>query len=1027
MKNHVTNRIMLLLALLFCFGSMAMAQNITITGRVVDQTDTPVMMANVAEVGTTNGTVTDMDGNYTISVPVGATLEFSFIGYASEKRKVEAGMTTLDIVLREDTQMLDAVVVTALGIKRQEKALSYNAQSVKSDELTRVKDANLINSLSGKIAGVTIQTSSSGVGGAAKVVMRGTKSIEGNNNALYVIDGIPMYNTVSEQGSGRYTSRGSTEGIADLNPDDIESMTVLTGASAAALYGSSAANGAILITTKKGKEGRLEATFTSSAEFAKAFVMPEFQNTYGSRPNDAVSWGEKQASTGYEPTDFFKTSATYTNSITLSIGNEKNQTYASLAATNANGLIPNNRYDRYNITVRNSSTALKDRLRMDIGAQYIIQRDQNMVNQGEYMNPLVGAYLYPRGLDWSDARYFEQWDEERGILTASPFPEGDYTMQNPYWVAYRNLRTSERKRFIVSLGLSFLIKEWSASEKWDIGVRYRVDRTSQEYKDKRYVGTVATLMDGGTKNGYFGLSSGYDMQNYVDVLTNLNKNIGEDWGLAVNVGASLTDQRNDMLFNQGPLRDDGLPNVFNVQNIEQGAQKAQFYQDGWREQTQSIFGSMEVSWKRLLYLTVTGRNDWASQLAGSKHKSFFYPSVGLSGILTDMLPESWRDKMYSSLSFAKVRVAYAQVASPFQRGLTVQMNTFSQTDKKWVKEGFYPLKDLQPERTNSFEVGLSTKWLRNILSLDVTYYRTNTKNQTIRAAMSASSGYNYTYVQTGNVQNSGVELGLGATVDVGKNFTWDTYFTYGYNKNEIKELVKNVRNPQNPDEPLFNKDELLKESFGNAQIILRPGGTLGDIYAKTDFVRDEHGNIDVSQDLKPRNEYLKLGSLLPDATMGWRNDFRYKQFSFGFMLSARLGGIVVSGTQAALDYSGVSKATADARDNGGVTVAEGIVIPAQKYYQLQGRPKDYLTQYYTYSATNVRLREAYISYNIPRKWLGNVLDLSISITGKNLWMLYNKAPFDPEAVSSTGNYAQGIDYFMMPSLRSFGFSVKAKF
>ena len=1018
---------MLLLALLFYFGSMAMAQNITITGRVVDQTDTPVMMANVAEVGTTNGTVTDMDGNYTISVPVGATLEFSFIGYASEKRKVEAGMTTLDIVLREDTQVLDAVVVTALGIKRQEKALSYNAQSVKSDELTRVKDANLINSLSGKIAGVTIQTSSSGVGGAAKVVMRGTKSIEGNNNALYVIDGIPMYNTVSEQGSGRYTSRGSTEGIADLNPDDIESMTVLTGASAAALYGSSAANGAILITTKKGKEGRLEATFTSSAEFAKAFVMPEFQNTYGSNPNDAVSWGEKQASTGYEPTDFFKTSATYTNSITLSIGNEKNQTYASLAATNANGLIPNNRYDRYNMTVRNSSTALKDRLRMDIGAQYIIQRDQNMVNQGEYMNPLVGAYLYPRGLNWSDARYFEQWDEERGILTASPFPEGDYTMQNPYWVAYRNLRTSERKRFIVSLGLSYLIKEWSASEKWDIAVRYRVDRTSQEYKDKRYVGTVATLMDGGTKNGYFGLSSGYDMQNYVDVLTNLNKNIGEDWGLAVNVGASLTDQRNDMLFNQGPLRDDGLPNVFNVQNIEQGAQKAQFYQDGWREQTQSIFGSMEVSWKRLLYLTVTGRNDWASQLAGSKHKSFFYPSVGLSGIITDMLPESWRDKMYSSLSFAKVRVAYAQVASPFQRGLTVQMNTFSQTDKKWVKEGFYPLKDLQPERTNSFEVGLSTKWLRNILSLDVTYYRTNTKNQTIRAAMSASSGYNYTYVQTGNVQNSGVELGLGATVDAGKNFTWDTYFTYGYNKNEIKELVKNVRNPQNPDEPLFNKDELLKESFGNAQIILRPGGTLGDIYAKTDFVRDEHGNIDVSQDLKPRNEYLKLGSLLPDATMGWRNDFRYKQFGFGFMLSARLGGIVVSGTQAALDYSGVSKATADARDNGGVTVAEGIVIPAQKYYQLQGRPKDYLTQYYTYSATNVRLREAYISYNIPRKWLGNVLDLSISITGKNLWMLYNKAPFDPEAVSSTGNYAQGIDYFMMPSLRSFGFSVKAKF
>lgn len=650
-----------------------------------------------------------------------------------------------------------------------------------------------------------------------------------------------------------------------------------------------------------------------------------------------------------------------------------------------------------------------------------------MVNQGEYMNPVVGAYLYPRGLDWNNAHYFEMWDDERGLLTASPFPQGDYTMQNPYWVAYRNIRTSERKRFIVSLGLSYVIKEWSSSEKWDVVARYRIDRTSQEYKDKRFVGTIPTLLNGGTKNGFFGLENSWDMQNYVDVLTNLNKNIADDYTLALNVGASLTDQMNDALINQGPLRNDGLPNVFNVQNIEQGAQKAQFYQKGWREQTQSVFGSLEVSWRRLLFLTVTGRNDWASQLAGSNHKSFFYPSIGLSGILTDMLSEELRNKMYNSLSFAKLRVAYAQVASPFQRGLTMQLNTFSQDDKKWVKEGYYPLKDLKPERTNSFEIGLTTKWIQNKLNFDITYYKTNTKNQTIKAAMSASSGYNYTYVQTGNVQNQGVEIALGGTINIGKNFSWDTNFTYGYNKNEIKELVANVKNPQNPNEPLFEKDELLKDNFGNAQIILRPGGTLGDIYAKTDFVRDAYGNIDISQDLKPRNEYLKLGSLLPDATMGWRNDFRYKNLSFGFMISARIGGIVVSGTQAAMDYSGVSKVTADARDAGGVTLSPGVVVPAQSYYQLQGRPKDYLTQYYTYTASNVRLREAYISYNIPRKWLGNVLDLSLSLTGKNLLMLYCKAPFDPESVSSTGNYAQGLDYFMLPSLRSLGFSIKAKF
>lgn len=1020
------NKILTTVFALLCFTAAAMAQNVTVTGTITDAKDGAPVIASVIEQGTTNGAMADIDGNYSISVPEGAVLEFSSIGYVTVTKTVTPGIGRIDVVMQQDMQELEEVVVTALGIKRQEKALSYNTQTVDSDELTRVKDANMINSLVGKVAGVTIQGSSSGIGGASKVVMRGTKSIEGSNNALYVIDGVPMYNSSAEQGSGRYSSRGTTEGIADLNPDDIESMTVLTGASAAALYGSSAANGAILITTKKGKEGKVEATFTTSMEFASPFIMPEFQNTYGSVAGEAVSWGAKQASTGYEPVDFFDTAATYTNSLSVSMGNDKNQTYASVAATNANGLVPNNVYDRYNLTLRNSTSAFDGRLKLDIGAQYIIQRDQNMVNQGEYMNPLVGAYLFPRGMDWNQAGYFEQWDEDRGILTSSFFPQGEYTMQNPYWVAYRNIRTNKRKRFIVSLGLSYTIKEWSPSEKLDIGMRYRVDRTDNEYQDKRFVGTVATLMDGGTRNGYFGQTTSYDMQNYLDLLVNFNKNIGRNFGIAANVGASLNHQMNDGTTNQGPLRDDGLPNVFNVQNIEQGAQKAQFYQFGWTEETQSVFGSVELNWKRMLYLTVTGRNDWASQLAGSDHKSFFYPSVGLSGVITDMLSPDTKQRIHNVLSFAKARVAFAQVASPFQRGLTMQMNTFDQNDKKWVKKGYYPLKNLQPERTNSFEVGISTKWLVDRLTFDVTYYRTNTYNQTIRAAMSASSGYNYTYVQTGNVQNEGVELAIGGTVEAGK-FSWNTFFTYSYNRNEIKELVANVKNPQNPAEPLFAEDELLKDSFGNAQIILRPGGTLGDVYARTDFVRDAYGNIDISKDLQPLDEYTKLGSLLPDANMGWSNDFRIGHFGFGFTLSARLGGIVISGTQAAMDYSGVSKATEVARDKGGVMTGDGIVVPAQSYYQLQGRPQDYLAQYYTYSASNLRLREAYISYDIPRKWLGNVLDINVSIVGKNLLMLWCKAPFDPETVASTANYGQGIDYFMLPSTRSFGFNIKLRF
>ena len=396
-------------------------------------------------------------------------------------------------------------------------------------------------------------------------------------------------------------------------------------------------------------------------------------------------------------------------------------------------------------------------------------------------------------------------------------------------------------------------------------------------------------------------------------------------------------------------------------------------------------------------------------------------------VVIGTFPAATKEKIYNVLSFAKVRLAFAQVASPFQRGLTVQMNTFNQNDKKWVKDGFYPLKDLQPERTNSYEVGLSTKWLLNRLTFDATYYRTNTYNQTIRAAMSASSGYNYTYVQTGNVLNEGVELALGGTVEAGDKFSWNTFFTYSWNRNEIVELVANVRNPQNPSEPLFKEDELLKDTFGNAQIILRPGGTLGDIYARTDFSRDAYGNIDVSKDPGTLAEYQKLGSLLPDANLGWRNDFRAGNFGFGFTFSARLGGIVLSGTQAAMDYSGVSKTTADARSAGGVMTGEGILVPARTYYQLQADPQNWLSQYYTYSASNIRLREAYISYDIPRKWLGNVLDISVSIVGKNLLMLWCKAPFDPETIASTGNYGQGVDYFMLPSTRSVGFNIKLKF
>ena len=393
-----------------------------ITGRVLDDNGEPLIGVNVHVEGTSVGSITDMDGNFILEAPVGSVLSISYVGYTPQTVKV-TGQNTYSVRLVSDTKLLSEVVVTALGIKREQKALSYNVQQVKSDELTQIKDANFVNSLNGKVAGVTINTSSSGVGGASRVVMRGTKSIEQSSNALYVIDGIPMYN-FGGGGDTEFGSKGATEAIADINPEDIESISVLTGAAAAALYGSNAANGAIVITTKKGQVGKLQVGVSSGIEWLNAFKMPDFQGRYGTGSNgktgnsNIYSWGPKltpAAQTGYEPDDFFDTGAVYTNSITLSTGTDKNQTFFSAAAVNSAGMVPNNRYNRYNFTFRNTTSFLNDKMKLDVSASYILQNDRNMTNQGQYSNPLVSAYLFPRGDDFSIVKNFERWDEARKI------------------------------------------------------------------------------------------------------------------------------------------------------------------------------------------------------------------------------------------------------------------------------------------------------------------------------------------------------------------------------------------------------------------------------------------------------------------------------------------------------------------------------------------------------------------------------------------------------------------------------------
>ena len=1009
-----------------------------ISGVVKDSGGLGIIGATVLIKGTTVGTTTGIDGDFTLTLPASVDnpeLSISFIGY--ETRVVPIGSrTTFDITLSNSSIEVEQVVVTALGIKRAEKALSYNVQQVDADAVIANKDVNFINSLNGKVAGVNINASSAGMGGASKVVMRGTKSISQSSNALYVIDGVPMF-TKAMDGGTEFASQGTTDPIADINPEDIESMSVLNGAAAAALYGSDAANGAIVVTTKRGKAGYTSVTVSSNTEVMSPFVLPEFQNRYGtgdlnsSEGSIVRSWGNRLNSSnymGYSPRDdYFQTGVTGTESVSLSTGTEKNQTYFSAAAVNSHGVIPNNGYDRYNFTFRNTTSFLGDKLKLDVGASYVMQKDRNMTNQGTYNNPLVGAYVYPRGNDWADIEMYERYDPARRLYTQY-WPVGDagMTMQNPYWINYRNLRENNKDRYMLNAALSYDVLDWL-----NVSGRLRIDNSSNDYTEKFYASTFTQLTEG-SKNGLYGITKTKDKQVYGDVLVNINKTFGEDWSLQANAGASISDMRYDAMKVRGPIPDGEitdekplLANVFSVQNLS-NTSKTKRLQEGWREQTQSIFASVEIGFKNTYFLTLTGRNDWPSQLAGehSVKSSFFYPSVGASVVLSQLIPE-----MPKNLSYVKLRASYASVGVAFERYLANPRYSWNESGLNWSTQTRFPIYNLKPERTKSFEVGLTMRFLRHF-NLDFTYYNTKTQDQTFEPNISTGSGSSKLTIQSGNVRNRGFEVALGYSNTWGK-FSWDSNYTLSANKNKILSLADDVVNPETGEH--FSVDQLDMGGLADARFILREGGTLGDFYSRIDLKRDSNGAVYInekgeiaSESITDVNSYIKLGSVLPDANMAWRNDFRWRNFNFGFMVSARLGGVVFSRTQAMLDYYGVSEVSAAARDAGGVMINGGDLVDANKWYTAIGSGNS-VPQYYTYSATNVRLQEASIGYTIPKKKLGDICEITLSLVGRNLWMIYNKAPYDPETVATVNSYYQGIDYFMSPSTRNIGFNLRLKF
>lgn len=990
--------------------SSSSVAKVTTTGQVVDAKGEPLIGVSILEVGTTNGTITDIDGNFTLSVNEGATLEISYIGYKTQTLPVRAKLG--QIVMKEDTEVLDEVVVTALGIKRSQKALSYNVQEVKGDALTAVKDANFMNSLAGKVAGVQISSGATGAGGAARVVMRGMKSLTKDNNALYVIDGVPVFNTGSSGGEGQYGAMGGSDAVADLNPDDIASVSMMTGPSAAALYGSAAANGVVLITTKKGQTEKTNLTVSNSTTFSKAYIMPEMQNRYGTSAG-LFSWGAA-TDRRYDPSDFFNTGTNIINSIALSTGNAKNQTYLSASTTNSDGILPNNSYNRYNFTARNTTNFLNDRLTLDIGAQYIIQNNKNMVSQGQYYNPLPALYLFPRGDNFDEIRLYERYDTDYGYMKQYwPYGDGGMSLQNPYWIQNKILRTSEKKRYMLNASLKWKVTDW-----FNITGRVNLDNSDYRNRSEKSASTLTTFcgVNGGLED-----AMRQERSIYADVLGNIDKTFGE-FRLNANFGASIYHTSMNQLSIAGDLK---IPNFFQMNNINYSANYKPDPQ-GYDDEIQSVFASAELSWRNQLYLTVTGRNDWDSKLAYSKHPSFFYPSVGLSAVLSDML------ELPEVISYAKIRGSYTIVASSFDRFLTNPGYVYNAQTHNWENPTVYPMDDMKPEKTKSWEIGLNLKFWENRFNLDATYYRSNTLNQTFSVDIPPSSGYNKAIVQAGNVQNQGVELGLGFH-DEWAGFGWSTNATFTLNRNKVIRLASGSVNPVTGEEIQMENMPvgwLGKENVA-PRVILTEGGSMTDIYVYNQLTRDNNGNIKVDQNgnlsMTSSSTPTKVGDLDADFNLGWTNHFTYKGIDLGVVLSARVGGLAYSATQGILDYYGVSEASATARDNGGIPVNNGLVT-AQKYYQTIGTGEGGYGRYYLYSATNVRLQELSLNYTLPKIWFKNVANVTLGVVGRNLWMIYCKAPFDPELSAATAsNYYMNVDYFMQPSLRNIGFNVKVQF
>ncbi|KKB49751.1 SusC/RagA family TonB-linked outer membrane protein [Parabacteroides sp. HGS0025] len=1017
-------------------------QDTKVTGVVEDEFG-PVAGASVVIKGTTNGTMTDMDGHFTLEgVKKGDIIQISFMGFATQDIPY-TGQTTLNVKMQEDTQKLDEVVVTALGMKRDKKALGYAMQELKGDELLSSREPNLANSLSGKVSGLQIVRSSNGVGGSSKIVLRGNSSLTGSNQPLIVVDGTPMDNFtggVDDVWGNSGADMGN--GLSDINPEDIESMTVLKGASAAALYGSRAGNGVILITTKSGKKNEgIGITVNAGITTESIFLKPDMQNSFGQGSVGAydnqsrLSWGPKAE--GQMVTDwlgrqvplqtydnidaFFRTGTSFNEGVSFQQNIKGTSVFTSINRSDDAGITPESKLNKTNITLRATTF-------LDEAEKWKIDAKVNYINMNAHNRPIQGVnpsnafntiYNLPRSLNVKEFK--NSVDEEGNMIwwDASKNPQ-----ENPYWVTKYRQNNDTRNRLLGNVALKYAPTNW-----FDIELRGGTDYYTTTKNEKVYAGGNTSprgLYNEGSETFY--------ENNYSFLATARKDNLIDRLGGFVTFGGNLMMQkRTKMNASAGELL---VPNLFSLNN---GVNKPTVTSELIRRKMNSLYGSLQLNWDGYLFLDVTARNDWSSTMSKA-NRSYFYPSVSLSAVISDMLPKIG-GSMPEWFTFAKVRASFAEVGNdldPYQlyNNFTVGKDENGNTTAAPGNVLFDST--VRSELIKSWEAGFDVRFFNNRLGLDAAWYKTNATRQLLNLPMDPFSGYSSRKVNAGNIQNEGVEVSLnGAILDNPKGLNWNATAQFSLNRNKIIDLYPGVT--------LYDI-----KTLDAIQIVAVQGSYYGDIYGQT-FQRVEdknspyYGQQIVGEDGLPliTTNKSKVGNQSPDWMLGLTNNFAYKGFNLSFLIDFRIGGDLYSATASNLYSRGNAAGTVV---NGGresfvvpnsvVQTPDGykentVAVTPQNYWERIGSTGNYgLPEMYTYDATNIRLRNITLGYDFNRAMLKKTpfQRLRLSATCNNVWMIhYNLPGIDPESVSATNTNATGFENGAAPTSRSFTFNVTVGF